>query len=336
MDVIRDGGRQTRAVQMLVLCTLFWAISFPTMKALNLIQQASVPEGGSWLFAALCVTFRFFFSTLIVLGVTWRSLGRLTRGEVMEGLGLGLFGGGGLLFQVDGLMYTPASTSAFLTQCYAVFIPIWLALVRRQFPSLRIWIACAFVVSGVVVLSDFDWREFRLGRGEWETLIGSVLFTGQILWLERPAYANNNPNHFSLVMFTVMSLVAFGVVLATGHSPSTWALAFRHPASWAFLAILVLVSTMGGYMLMNHWQPSVPATQAGLIYCLEPVFASLFAMFLPAWFAGWAEIQYSNEHLSASLLWGGLLITGANIIVQMPLPVKLRFRTSRRPKTKPD
>jgi len=330
-----DSRRHAQAVRMLVLCTLFWAVSFPTMKALNLAQQASIPEGGSWLFAALCVMLRFFFSALIVLGFCWRSLRRISRGEIQQGVGLGLFGAGGLLFQVDGLMYTSASTSAFLTQCYAVFIPMWLALVRRRWPPLSVWMACMLVVWGVTILSDFQWSEFRLGRGEGETLMGSLLFTGQILWLERPIYAGNNPNHFSLVMFVVMSMVALGVVLGTGHSPSASMAAFQHPASWGFLAILVLVCTMGGYMLMNYWQPLVPATQAGLIYCLEPVFASLFAMFLPAWFAGWADIEYPNEQLTVTLLWGGILITAANIIVQILLFLKFIFRNGRATETEP-
>jgi drug/metabolite transporter (DMT)-like permease len=81
------------------------------------------------------------------------------------------------------------------------------------------------------------------------------------------------------------------------------------------LALLVLPCTLGGYLLMNHWQPRLSATQAGLIYCVEPVFASLTALFVPAWLSRWADISYVNERVSINLLSGGGLITAANILI---------------------
>jgi hypothetical protein len=71
--------------------------------------------------------------------------------------------------------------------------------------------------------------------------------------------------------------------------------------------------------MMNHWQRHVTATEAGLIYCIEPVFASVFAWFLPGWFSSWAAVEYANENPTLNLLIGGGLITAANIIVQVPV-----------------
>jgi hypothetical protein len=68
---------------------------------------------------------------------------------------------------------------------------------------------------------------------------------------------------------------------------------------------------------MNSWQPKITATEAGLIYCIEPVFGSIMALFLPAWFSLWAGIGYPNETATVSLLIGGGLITGANLLIQL-------------------
>ena len=84
------------------------------------------------------------------------------------------------------------------------------------------------------------------------------------------------------------------------------------------MTALVLVCTLAGYLIMNHWQRHVTATEAGLIYCLEPVFASVLALFLPAWFSAWAGIDYPNEQLTTRLLLGGALVTAANIFLQTP------------------
>jgi len=300
---------------MLVLCTLLWSVSFPTMKSLVMAQQAALP-GGSWFFASLCVIYRFGLSALLILLVARRTLRQVTRLEVWQGVGLGIFGGAGILLQTDGLTYTAASTSAFLTQCYSLFLPLWIAWRQRRWPKPAVGGSCVLVIVGVAILSRLTWNDLRLGRGELETIAGSVLFTGQILWLARPEYAGNNPNHFSLIMFTVMAAVSLPVAVWTTPTPDCWWRAYRSGASWGFMALLVLCCTMGGYMLMNYWQQHVPPVQAGLIYCLEPVFACGFAMFLPAWFSGWTGIHYANEHLTLHLLGGGGLIVAANVMAQ--------------------
>ena len=82
------------------------------------------------------------------------------------------------------------------------------------------------------------------------------------------------------------------------------------------MASLIVVCTLTGYLIMNRWQRQVTATEAGLIYCIEPVCASALALFLPALFSGWASIHYPNEQLTARLIIGGVLVTAANLLLQ--------------------
>ena len=91
--------------------------------------------------------------------------------------------------------------------------------------------------------------------------------------------------------------------------------AFSAPVSWCFLVILVGPCTLLSFIWMNRWQPHVSATTAGLIYCLEPVFTSLFALFLPGWFSAMARVAYANESITAPLIIGGGLILLANVLV---------------------
>ena len=67
---------------------------------------------------------------------------------------------------------------------------------------------------------------------------------------------------------------------------------------------------------MNTWQPKITATEAGLIYCMEPVFGSAMALVLPAFFSLWSGVDYANEQATWTLLIGGALITGANALLQ--------------------
>lgn len=310
---------RSRAVGMLILATPCWALSFPVMKALALEQQKLLPDASSWFFTALGVVIRFGAAGLLMLPLLFRAGGKFTRREIEQGIVLAAFGGGGILFQMDGLAYTAASTSAFLTQGYTVFIPLWVVLTTRRWPSRKIILSVALVLAGVAVLADLNPHSLKLGRGELETLIASLFFTAQILTLEHPRYAANRPVQFSIVMFLAMALFSAPLLWATAPDAAACLRAYASPAACGFMASLIVVCTLTGYLIMNRWQRQVTATEAGLIYCIEPVCASALALFLPALFSVWASIQYPNEQLTVRLLIGGVLVTAANLLLQSKL-----------------
>jgi drug/metabolite transporter (DMT)-like permease len=79
--------------------------------------------------------------------------------------------------------------------------------------------------------------------------------------------------------------------------------------------LLALVCTVFAYAAMTRWQRYVTSTQAGLIYSTEPIFASIWALFLPAWFSMFAHVSYANEQLTWQLFAGGALILAANLLL---------------------
>jgi drug/metabolite transporter (DMT)-like permease len=301
---------------MLLLATLFWGVSFPVMKAVGMLHQRVLASDNTWFPASSLVVVRFGVATLIMLAWSWRSLARFTRLEWREGVGLGVCCGLGMILQVDGLAYTSASVSAFLTECCCLILP-WVVAVRdRRWPSFLMVICSLLAAAGVAVLANVDWRHFRVGRGELETLISSAIFAAQVLWLERPLFARNRVSHFTLAMFLTMTLIALPAALFTMRQPADWANAYSSPAVLALIGVLVLFCTMIAFVLMNRWQPLLPAPEAGLVYAAEPVFASLFALFLPAGLSRLGEIRYPNEKVTLALFIGGGLITLANVLIQ--------------------
>jgi drug/metabolite transporter (DMT)-like permease len=68
--------------------------------------------------------------------------------------------------------------------------------------------------------------------------------------------------------------------------------------------------------MMNQWQKYVTATEAGIIYCLEPVCTALYVLVVPAWLGKFAGVTYENETLTTALLVGGGLVTLANLLLQ--------------------
>jgi drug/metabolite transporter (DMT)-like permease len=201
-------------------------------------------------------------------------------------------------------------------------IPVYVAVRARRSPGARVWISCALVLAGVAILGNFDWAALQFGRGEWETLLSSVFFMGQILLLEKKEYAANRAFELTLVMFATEAAGFGALAVATAPAAGALVVPWTSPAWLGLTGLLTLLCTLGAYGLMNAWQPKITATEAGLIYCVEPVFGSLMALFLPGLFSVWAAVAYPNETATWTLLVGGGLITLANVLIQLKPPAK--------------
>lgn len=315
--------QRTEALLMLLVANLCWGLSFPLIKAIALTHGRLLPESSSWFITAWTLGPRFILAGLVLLLWQRRSGFADVRAlEWQQGLRLGLFAGAGMLFQTDGLQFTAASTSAFLTQFYAIMIPVYLALKSRRLPPWTVWLSSAMVLAGVAILGRFDFRAMRLGRGEAETLLSSVFFMGQILTLENKRFAGNRVMPISMIMFLIQGAAFMTLAFFTAPHFSDLATTWRSPQWGTFTITLTVLSTLCAYMLMNQYQPRITATEAGLIYCMEPVFGSVMALFLPAFFSAWALITYPNEVATTDLLVGGGLITAANLLIQLRPPPK--------------
>ena len=312
-----------RALAGLILATCFWSLSFPVVKGMVLVHGELLPDAGNWFVTALIVGPRFLLAAVLLFLWAPRMILGATASELRQGLLLGVFNAAGMTFQVDGLQFTSASVSAFLTQFSAILIPAVVALRTRRWPHPLVWLCAGMVLAGVAILGRFDFQSLRLGRGEFETLLSAVFFMIQIFVLESPAFAGNRVQPVSAVMFGLEGLLFLGLALGTAAQPADCLVAWTSVPWILSTALLTLLCTLGAFMLMNHWQPKVTATEAGLIYCLESVFAALLALFLPAYLSRWIGFDYPNETITWQLLVGGGLITLANVALQIkpPTPV---------------
>jgi drug/metabolite transporter (DMT)-like permease len=311
---------RTRAIFMLILATAAWGFSFPSGKALMTAMEQAEPGRSSWFYSSLVMCGRFALATLLLWMVHPRAWKQVTANEWRQGIGLGLFGGLGMLAQADGLVHTAASTSAFLTQFAAVLVPLVVMARDRCLPSLLTVVCVVMVMAGCAILGQFDFAQLRLGRGEAETLLGAVFFTGQILWLERPGWAGNHTGRVSMVMFAMVTVAALPVLLLTANHGSDVRVLFASTSVSTLYVVTTLVCSIFAFVMMNRWQPHVDATTAGVVYCAEPLFATAFALFMPAWLGAFVGIAYANERFTSHLVVGGALITAANVLISLKPP----------------
>lgn len=300
---------------MLVAATAFWGVSFPVTKALSIEEHRLSPDVSYLIITSSALFVRFSLATVLALFLCLKTLRNVTRREIMHGLVIGSFIGFGAIFQAHGINYISASISAFLTAFYAILVPLFESVLIRKSPALRIWCSSIIVMTGMGILSGITIRDLIPGRGEWETLISSVFFSFQILWMGRIDPEKDKSIHISLFMFITIALLQI-IPLAMFSNDIRSVIATHRSTRALFLQfILALVPTLGAFLIMNRFQPRVSASVAGVIYCFEPVFAVIFATFLPLMLLGNPQL-YSNESITISVFIGGILITAANLLIQ--------------------
>ena len=300
---------------MLVGSTLLWGLSFPLIRGLELAQGAHAPGMAYPALACADMAWRFLPAAFFLAPFYGRQALAATRPEWSQATGLAFLGGAGLYLQTLGLSHIDASVSAFLTQLYTLLVPLFVACRLRRWPTPRTTAACLLVLLGVALLSPGLLAHLRPAFGELLILLSTVFIAGQILWVERPLYASNRAGPVTLLMFAQMGLFFALLFFARGGTTAEAARLAGTPVLGLLLLATVLLCTVMTFYIMNRWQRWITATEAGLIYCLEPVVAAIVSSFLPGWISAWAGVAYPNESPGWNLLAGGTLIVGATILV---------------------
>jgi drug/metabolite transporter (DMT)-like permease len=306
----------------LILACAFWALSFPLVKALHLEQSHRLPGVSSLFLSSWVQLARFGTCTLMLLPFVIVKK-RPNKNEIRQGITIAFWGGMGMWLQADALAYTEASTSAFLTQAYCIFLPLWACARLRRGPEIRVIIATSMVLIGGAILAGLRPGNLQIGRGEIETLAASFIFTFQILTLENPRYKKNCGIQVSFVMFLTIALLFIPITLMTSPNVTTCFKAGASLEAMTLVMCLALFCSVGGYVLMNVWQRQVSATEAGLIYTMEPVFTTGYVLFLPSLVGRFIAIPNPNETISIQMITGGSLILAANILMQWKSSTRL-------------
>ncbi|MFO0879509.1 MAG: DMT family transporter [Gemmataceae bacterium] len=300
------GASAARASLMLVLVTVVWGVSFTWTRSWQLAVREA--PGGELLWSLTLIMLRMPLALAVFALWQPRLLVAPSWAEYRGGLLLGAVFFGGFALQTWGLASTTPALSAFFTSLCSAWVPVVGYVLYRERVAPLTLAGLALALVGCAVLVD-GWR---IGRGEGLTLLGSFLFTGQVIVLDR------------LGKHLVPAHLTPGFILATGGLACLGAmvLATREPGlgvwlEWMgtllgqrdiLLGLLCLAcfSTVLGFHWMNTYQPLVPATRAALIYLLEPVFSAIFS------------VWWGHDTLTQPLVLGGVLILGGNLLVELP------------------
>jgi drug/metabolite transporter (DMT)-like permease len=238
---------------------------------------------------------RFTIASLALLVVAPRAIGRLSPVVRRHAMVLGALYGVAQILQTSGLAHTPASISGFVTGLYVVFTPLLAAaILRTRIPPVT-WVAVVLATVGLGVLAL---NGLSIGYGELITLSSAVLYALHIVGLGAWSSAQD------AVGMTILQIMVIAVLctLATAHDGIVLP---DRTGDWVSVAYMaVIVGALG--LLGQTWaQAHLAPTRSAIIMSMEPVFASLFAVWL------------GGEDVTTRLLLGGGMVLVAMLTVEL-------------------
>ncbi|MGN0064021.1 MAG: DMT family transporter [Nocardioides sp.] len=239
---------------------------------------------------------RFAIAAVALFLVAPRAVARLPRHANQHALLLGVLYGLAQILQTAGLAHTHASVSGFVTGMYVVLTPLLASVIlRTRIPALT-WAAVvlATVGLGVLTLSGVS-----VGYGEAITFVAAVLYALHIVALGAWSTAAD------AVGMTILQIVVIAAICLVSAAPGGIVLPDR-TSDWLSLVYMAVVVGALGLLAQTWAQAHLPPTRSAIIMSMEPVFASLFAVWL------------GGEHLTSRLLIGGAMVVVAMVVVELP------------------
>ena len=243
----------------LLFVTIIWGLTFVLVKgALN--------DAPPFSFAAL----RFGLATLITLLIVNKNIITITKNEIIGGILCGFFLFLGYTFQNFGLMNTTATKSAFITSVSVLIVPFILVAMDIQKVKLRIWLAVVLATFGLYLL-------ILPGGG---INIGDVITFGCAVSFALHIIAQDNylKKEIRLLPFICIQL-AFVTLISFIHAQvfEPEAIIWSTRLTYAII-ITGIFATLIAFLIMVWAQKILNPTETALIFAMEPVAATLFAM----------------------------------------------------------
>ena len=290
----------------LLLASIIWGGAYvAVMSSLDMIPPLYV------------MAIRFTIALIGLSLVFFKRLKKITKGDLIAGIVLGVLMFMSYIFQTYGLKYTTASKNAFLTTSYVVMVPFLNWMISRKKPDSYGIFAAFLAIVGIGFLSLQG--DMSINPGDLLTLMCGVFFALHLIYIDRFT-VKSDP-----IILTVLQIGVSGILswicapLVDGALPSIQG---GQAMSELVMSLLYLgiASTMVGFLLQNIGQKYTEPSTAALLLSMESVFGVLFSVLM------------LGEVLSVRMAYGCILIFVAIIISE----TKIEFLQGRRLKKNED
>jgi drug/metabolite transporter (DMT)-like permease len=273
---LKKNSKKYLAEGILLLTTFIWGGTF-------VIIKKALPDISPMLF----VTIRFLLATLILFPIAYKFLFNLSKRAFLEGFILGALLFGGFITQTIGLKTTTATKSAFITSLFVVFTPIFQTIIERRIPSKTLLAGIVSVFIGIVFISSkgdsildiFLEIGSSFNLGDFFTFLCAIIFALTVVYLDIVSKKYHYKFLTFLQTFTTSMLAGMFVFIFNFAGIENL---YVNINSNVVIAIIYtsIFATVINILLQTKYQKEVTPTKAGILYSLEPIFATLLAFII--------------------------------------------------------
>lgn len=262
---------------MLLFTTLLWGLTFVTVK-----------DGTKYSSFSVYIFIRFFVASLLILPFTIKKLKTLNSKNVFDGLILGIFVFLGFFLQTVGLKYTTPSRSAFITGLSVIIVPFLSFFFFKKRIKFTVFFALFLSVLGLLFMFNPSFST-GINRGDIYTFFCAFVFAFVIIFVQ---IFNERNDSFLLVFIQFLTVSFFSLIFIFFED---FYISFNKNFFIGMLYTSVF-ATFLALLIQNRFQKDTDEIRAGIIYTLEPVFATIFSYLI------------FKENFTTGYLIGGFLI----------------------------
>jgi drug/metabolite transporter (DMT)-like permease len=281
--------KQGLAIFSLLLVTIAWGAVFTMVK---------------WTIAGMDLYYflflRFLLASAVLAVIFHRRLRRLDWQTVKAAALLGIFLAIAYASHTEGLRFTTASNSAFITCLYIVVVPFFAVLLYKEKIKPSSIIGLVVSVVGLYLLTQFSLA--GINRGDYITLICSLTYALHIVFTRIMVLRHDVVSLVTLQLF--FAALFFGVIAGIKGS---FTLNIT-PIGIVTLLVSALICSALAFLVQSYVQRIVSATRVGLIITLEAPFGAFFGW----WWAG--EMFTDVSFIGALVMLLGVLVSEAGIL----------------------
>lgn len=281
------------AENLLILVTALWGGTFVLVKgAMGSVDPST--------FVALRFSIAAVLSMLI-----WPAALRVMDASLLKrGTVLGLLYGAGFMLQTFGLTDTSASKSAFITGTMVGFVPLVQYLLYRTRVRMSNLVSVAMILVGLYLFTAPELDGIVLG--DVLTLISALVWAFYMVLIDR--WSTNlreeptKQNGLVILQFAVTCILALaGSAVHAAPADVDLVIVWNQPLIIAIIYCSVFASIIPTFVQTRFQQYTQPV-RAGVIYALEPLFATIIAYMLV------------EENLSMRQFFGGSVLIAAVVV----------------------
>ena len=280
-----------RYESMLLTTAALWGLTFPVMKYIG----ANVDS----------VTFlavRFILAAIVLAVACRKHIGNICPGMILPSIGVGLLYAFHSFLQLEGLRFTSAANSGFITSTNVIFVPIFAFLFFGKKPNRKFLVGLLAIVigflfiSGLVSVFPFGIYFTSLNFGDLLTLLCAV-FTALYYVMFNKLSAKYDEVAVNLLHMAGAGLGMLPILLFYPNITCN----LRDIYTVGGILYCAVLGSALSFLLLAKAQAQLSPAKVAVFCSLEAVFAAVFAAFIPG-------RDGSVEPITIATVVGGIMI----------------------------